>query len=203
MRLILIIAIIVITALCLGCGGDDSTGPDISGGVIMPLEMGNKWYGEVIDYEGGDPVSSQEITIEILDTIYYSGECWYLTKERDFRPSFGYANRADGLWMVMVESNTVTHGPDRYCKYPASIGDSYSTGNAQVDVQSIDTINVASIGAVESMVCYYYLPDTGDAITETIWWAPNIGMIKSVYKYYGDSTVYRLDSVDFVTPPPQ
>jgi len=200
MRFSIIIIILIMAALIVTCANDGPTGPGLSGGVIMPLEMGNKWYGTNIFYYESGSTEINSVEMEIKDTIYNDNECWYLTMERGFRPRHGYLNRSDGLYMTIFESDNQTGDPILYCKYPARVGDIYAAGNAQAEVLRLDTIDIASIGAVESMLYYYYIPDSGSAITQYIWWTPNLGMIKMTYTIQSDSAVYYLDSVDFTTP---
>ena len=208
MRPIVTFIMIFLTALFMACS-DNGTGSDNISDPIMPLKIGNAWYGTSAYITADGDTSTSFTGSTIADTIYVNGECWYLTAgligtarlgmaDDDPRPSlvFMFSNRADGLWMWEMRDDTLSGDPAMYAKHPVKDGETYSVGGNYVEVSSPELINIASLGDISCYVHHWYSEMT-DSVEVHMWWAAGIGYLRSESIMYSEKYIYQLDSVNF------
>jgi len=148
---------------------------------IFPLNVGNQWIVQIINYDTTGSVYYTKIdTINILRDTTIQSEKWFI----------GYgtmSNRSDGLYDFQLgSSNEISL---RY-KFPATVNYTYMYRGSESKVLSIsDSVSVQA----GNYICYHYRVGI-DSVSYTDWYlSPNVGLVKKdsynplpsgrVYKY--------------------
>ncbi|HWF43260.1 MAG TPA: hypothetical protein VG537_01335 [Candidatus Kapabacteria bacterium] len=185
--------------VAIGC--NDGAGPQpvkINTSVIMPLAVGNRWIGQITDYDARGEITSQKFdTLNIYKSRVISGETWYYL---DHFPRFSISgdtaqyqliNRSDGLY----ECDSEHFGQATLiAKYPAMPQDTFSTstdastGFFYEDV--VDTVDQQIIVPSGKFRCnVYHFEGFGRVSSDVIdnvvgpeqFYAPGIGLIENGY----------------------
>jgi hypothetical protein len=158
-------------------------------------------------------------TLTLLADTVMDGTVWYrATRTPTLGDPIGrgfIANRADGLWFVEKDSDSVSlfgAEPHLYFQYPAAVGDVNMPDPTlflfPLRVMAVDEACEAPTGTVR---CIRY--DSGSDVSReaSYWVAPGVGLVAAEYPVFGfdvDSLgalrwySQRVDLVDFPRRPP-
>lgn len=190
--------IIALTLLLVSCGDDDKPTNGNQESVIMPLKVGYSWKGTQTEYApDGAPVYTAAHITEVVNVSTINNESWYIVNyiiaSDTIDPCVMYANRDDGLWIWYTCSDSIAGAPIMIYKYPAWVGDSYTSGNnGDVTITVISTDTVITIPYGELTAHLYHWQPPG-AFTEVvyIYMVPDLGMVKwDFYEPGADDELY-------------
>lgn len=146
--------------------------------VIIPLAVGNQWWGKIVYYDStGTAVDTATLGYRISGDTLIDGQVWAmweLTLNDTVLGSAPVRNTKEGYWF----------GSALQIKYPASEGDTYQwvSGSPEspgdtVDVTVVETNLSVSVPA-GSFTCYIYRDHVGDRVSCDKYLSPNLGYIK-------------------------
>jgi len=105
--------------ICLSACSDGITDPPVESGVIVPLTVGNQWWGKIIYYDPtGAAVDTSELRYRVSGDTLIDGETWAMWELSMNDAMLGSApvrNTDQGYWS----------GSALQLKYPASASDTY------------------------------------------------------------------------------
>jgi hypothetical protein len=172
--------------LVCGCSREPITGPDKQS-VILPLAIGNQWISRVSNFSS---TAIGVVTSTWMDTVTVTGEetidneRWFIIDSMVSR-----TNRSDGMWVKL-------RGFDSWlvAKYPAAVGDTFSTRVTPDPFANDTTIIYLSVVSTSTSVtvpagtfqCMEYKTNIAvrgsvllEAQEDHYYFAPGIGMVKS------------------------
>jgi hypothetical protein len=152
-------------------GGGGSTSSTRSGGVILPLTVGNTWIHNWTAGGVTDTRSSSVFTTQIIggQTTYRTG---VLT-------AFNcYLNHSDGLYKY-GDNSGVYASPRLYLKYPCAAGDSWSFDGGTFTVLNTSRTVTVPAGTFDCILYYYRKVNTSGSVSVHYeYWCPDIGQVK-------------------------
>ena len=152
-----------------GSGGTTST--TRSGGVILPLTVGNTWAH---NWTAGGLTDSRSSSVFATQII--GGETTYRT---GVTAAFNcYLNHSDGLYKY-GDNSGVYVSPRLYIKYPCAAGDTWSFGGGTFTVLNISRAVTVPAGTFDCIL-YYYRKVNGDGTVSVHYeyWCPDVGQVK-------------------------
>lgn len=143
MTLRILLALLVSSALFVGCDNDDPTDGD-SDPVLLPLDVGNQWVMAFTRFDAeGTLIDSSTDTLRVVGDTTVAGERWAEiqgpTRLANIFLGGFYTNRDDGVWKW--EDPSSDEAPYLLYKYPADVDDTYElpgTENFTVTVLGTD-----------------------------------------------------------------
>lgn len=160
MTLRIVLALLVSSALFVGCDSNETDGDD-STPVLLPLDVGNQWVMAFtrIDVLGGTPTETSTDTLRVVGDTTVAGERWAEIQgptqlANRFLGGF-YTNRDDGVWKW--EGPSSDEAPHLLYKYPAEPGDTYALPPGYTDfyMEVLDTEASVETPA-GSLLAYHY-----------------------------------------------
>jgi len=209
-------AVLGLGILLVAPGCRDGTGPEH----VVPLAVGAAWVYRVTETDStGQVLRVTGDTLTLLADTVMDGTVWYrATRTPTLWAPIGrgfIANRADGLWFVELDSDSVSlfgAAPHLYFRYPATVGDVYmpdpTVFRLPLRVMSVDE---ACEAPTVTLRCIRYDSGSGVSHDASYWVAPGVGLVAAEYPVFGfdvDSLgaprwySQRVDLVDFTQRPP-
>lgn len=193
--------------LTLGLGCSKNPVIEIKGGVIMPLNSGMHWYGTQRSFTDKDDNISRSIIIYSLgESVTFDNETWFefikIYDTDTSRLDMLVTNRDDGLWIWYTHIDSLSGEPDLWAKYPATVGDTFSTRThpmEKITVENTNSIVWAPSGIFRSYNYRVNALDIGNAPILNRYFSPNVGLVKTEYFDYfifpQTTYVWELDSL--------
>ncbi|MBU0982385.1 MAG: hypothetical protein KKA42_00830, partial [candidate division Zixibacteria bacterium] len=191
----LLLAGILLLTLLSACDDEPPTQSQPPANVIVPLAVGNTWWGTYTYYDSlGNEVFSRGTKTAVLDPAVLRWQVWYGWEIDDglHGPNELVRNFADGFYQYATDSLGMP-APIHILKYPADSGDTFNRDGRTVTVISThDTVTVPA----GQFVCYVY---ESEGFTQYV--QPNTGLV--IVEILGEiainnamaaRTVYVLDS---------
>jgi len=195
MKLPIYIGILTLSLISSACSLDGPTGfngsPHSYG--ILPLAVGNRWIGKVMEYDSIGNVSSTRLdTLRVTESRPYHGEIWYYMNVfwyRDDTTHRWFTNRADGLYSCDGEQ---FNRPFQFVKYPAKPGDvaiqdssTNPNGGGSERGREVDTTDLritVPAGTFQSYLYRFFSTTWGGDLSSTgvgpgEYYAPTVGPI--------------------------
>jgi len=186
MSLISLSFIMICGILIVNCSDDDIvSSPEVTR-YILPLKVGNQWWGTLMNYDSaGTPTDTIPIVYRIIGDTVFQNETWYKWELEyngsiltDSTNSPLMTNRNDGVYQWIKDSSDASI----WYQYPAAVADTFMSlylkpdSASKATVISIDTaINVPS----GEYVCYHYnIENTYNIFDAEMLLAPNIGFVR-------------------------
>jgi hypothetical protein len=148
---------------------------------IYPLKVGNSWdYIYTSFREDGSTIDTEVRTYSVVGETVISGEYWYQMEMKQGTTTFTIAqlaNRSDGTWLSLAPGSSTPH---LLYKYPASVGDSYSSGVDGLTTVSVlekeASRSVPGIGTYRHCHVYRMTPQGKTGYTD-VTVAPGVGIL--------------------------
>jgi hypothetical protein len=155
---------------CDGGSGDSGGGDSRSGGVILPLALGNIWTHSWI---AGAVSSSTTTSVSAIQNI--AGEDTYRTGTATLYNY--YRNHDDGLYDY--GNNLEIYASQRlYLKYPCSVGDTWSYDGGTLEVMSTSAPVDSDAGTFNCIEYYFYKNNSDGTFSEHMeYWFPGVGQV--------------------------
>ena len=140
-----------------------------TGGSLWPFQTSNTWIFRTMVYD-----TLGVITSTSYDTIFVgwdttiSGQQWFQVIEKNVF----WTNKTDGVWQIVFGG--VNQSPQLLFKYPANVGDHWTTRDGQV---SIVSTNISISIGTSTYGCYEYTWDYGSGHTENDYFKSGVGPI--------------------------
>lgn len=173
MRCSLLLAIVLISVV--SCSDDKSTGGDGTPTYIVPLAVGNRWWGTVINRTGDTPDTSSGYQVISKDSVV-NDETWYRLTINEAAPrplGVWRANRPDGHYRL--DHDNLEWVAKLEILYPCREGDQYNRGNYPVTVVATGVPVTAGGRTYRCQVHCLELPT--DSVVQYL--APGVGMVRA------------------------
>jgi hypothetical protein len=179
---ILLTAVLLSLAIFNGCKKDDNPVTAGTGGVIMPLKVGNFWFYEEISLDtAGIIIGADTVGFMVMRDTTIGGEKWYFIGV-DSTAREMLANRTDGLWYARLRSGSDSGSPAfLYAKYPATVNYTWPLPDTTTKkVVSVDTSLALSTIPDTTFRCYLYgTIANGSAVPSLFsFFPPGIGFVR-------------------------
>ena len=186
-------------ALVLGCSylKKGTTSPSLSGGAstgskdYFPLRVGDTWKYRSTTADG----KQSEFNIRVLNEENEKGNTLYLVETvSTFQPIHDWYSKPTG-WVLMHRQEYVKAGnkaeynpTKQFLKNPLTSGDSWhwnGKGMMGLEIDESSAVTgpetvLVSAGKFEAMKVMTIVVQGGAAVTKTYWYAPGVGLVKSM-----------------------
>jgi hypothetical protein len=193
-----VIAIIIIAILLSSCVKEKEilSNTNISDPSIMPLKVGNEWRIEIKTFDTtGVLLRTFYDTVRIVSDTIILSEKWYLAEPWGSLLS----NRQDGLWMWVDQDR---ESPVIAAKYPAAIGEKYSTGDDSafyMTIESIDTV-IQVLAGTYHCIKYRVNNSSDSSLAGYSYFSLNTGRIRDEeYSKLRTNTFYKSRIMDLTS----
>lgn len=168
----LLVAAALLVAVAVGCGDEGATNPQPDpGGVIMPLEVGNRWgyrvhafpdTGSPYEYLDSIRITAKDTTDDVISFVANGTDL--------------FTNRSNGLWYFPASSENWS----LLFKYPVEVDEVWVTGGAGDYLAGLLSKNVTVETTYGEFTCYKYVREYryGGGGAQYFYLAPNVGIIK-------------------------
>jgi hypothetical protein len=176
-----------IALFVVGCGDDDGVTNGQGAKVILPIKVGNLWHGDYFLYWNDSTITTTyafHIAKDTLIQVTGGEQRWFFMEAQLAENSYlkdelyRYGNTGVEIWYNYEDSLSE---PCLWAKYPASVGDTYMTGEDLLDsviIVSTDTTVTVPNGTYRCY-CYRFVKDmTTHTREEYYYLAPNVGYVK-------------------------
>jgi hypothetical protein len=158
----------------MNCSDDDnSAGSDgnSAAGVIWPLAVGNEWNYVYFEYDStGAPLDEGADKILITDTTTIDEISWYAANTETM-----LQNRSGGCWWIPAGGGA----PSVLFKYPAAVGDVYTSGGLNELVMQLQDKNVQVTVGQQAYIAYKYKRlYIGSDLRQYYYVVPSVGIVK-------------------------
>lgn len=148
---------------------------------LFPLKVGNYWIYENKDYA----LSNKDSLIKYyLDTIMVESKSVEGSKTLyKLKNDFTYSTESDGTWIYFINGNVIMD-KSLLLKYPTKVGDLINIKPLNMQNRTLSTSENVKIDLGE-YTCYKY--NFSNQYSNTLdYFAPKIGLIKSINTYYSN-----------------
>lgn len=192
---------IAISVVCLltilGCGKEEHRIVNDNNSVLIPLKVGNEWFGTEIESDSsGNVLSSSSLGWRIGSDTLISGERWFWMQtpgeDGELSNSMLVTNRADGVWIQDQRE------PYLMFKYPAAVGDRYDAHAYRPDTMIVNSVGEQIETPAGAFACYLYhlIPwDTEDIVGVDFWLFPGVGFVRTGSQGWSSTLTWTLDSL--------
>jgi hypothetical protein len=140
-------------------------------GVILPLNIGNQWIYSNTNYDStGKGIDSSIYTQKVESDTLINNRKWYLLNHQ------WQTNLTNGLYYFDNGRQNLWY------KYPGAAGEKYKIITMLNDTLNFEVININELLTVKAgtFTTYHYrYVFTGLPVNIDLWYAPNIGLIRS------------------------
>lgn len=174
------ICVLLVTALFLsagGCNKDDNPAKSTTGGVLMPLKIGNTWKYQNLSLDSNGVVMHTDTSMfSIVRDTTIGTEKWYFIGTASFAFEL-LTNRSDGLWYMFLGET-----PTLFAKYPATIGDGWTGLSGQRVQLAATNVGVTVPAGTYSCNVYTYTDTTTWRLNTVRYFPLNVGFVRDEWR---------------------